>query len=298
MSKLPLPTLLLGCWLNGLLAAQTTAGPAQGTEDDKPTPPGRHVAKAWSEPESRRLFAGCDANADDRLDLFEASLALETMSSARDREAFRRFDRDRDGYLTFPEFDQHFRQTTQRGDVLRIRTCRPMPPARTQTRTPERSPSQHLLDLFDKDASGDLRDAELDSLLTGLNLPPGVAPILRGLDKNASGGIDETELTAILQALPPGLLGTLNGARTATKAPALPAPWGEMDLDRNAVIDTAELARSLRQIDPELASWARQILQVADRNRDQNLSAAELEAAMPAGDKAPTQAMVESRTRG
>ncbi|MBK8100356.1 MAG: EF-hand domain-containing protein [Planctomycetes bacterium] len=298
MSNLRWSTLLLGCWLAGLLTAQTAVGPARDDDSSKPAPPGRHTAKEWSESESRRLFAGCDANADDRLDLFEASVALETMGSPRDRDTFRRFDRDRDGYLTLPEFDLHFRQTTQRGDALRVRTCRPMPPARTQARATERSPAQHMLDLFDQDASGDLRDGELDAMLLGLSLPPAFAPILRGLDKNASGGLDETELTAALQALPPALLGNLPGAKAANKATALPAPWGDIDLDRDALIDSTELARSLRQIDPELASWARQILQVADTDRDQRLSAAELEAAMPAGNKAPAQGMVESRTRG
>ena len=61
----------------------------------------------------------------DRLDLFEAAAAIEAIGSPRERDAFRRMDRDRDGFLSFPEFDALFRSVIQRGDTFRVRVCRP-----------------------------------------------------------------------------------------------------------------------------------------------------------------------------
>jgi Ca2+-binding EF-hand superfamily protein len=191
-----------------LLSTATAAQEATGQGTDSPaktTPPGRLAIKDYSVAESRRLFAGCDANSDDRLDLFEASAAVETLGQPRDRDAFRRFDKDRDGYLTFPEFDTHFREVVQHGDPLRLRTCREMPPVQIGVREAARSPAQHLLDLFDRDGSNDLRDAELDALLGALKLPPVFGAVLRSLDKDASGGVDERELTTVLQSIPGGL---------------------------------------------------------------------------------------------
>lgn len=234
----------------------------------------RAAADTWSERHSRELFASCDVDGDDRLDLFEAGTAFDTPGSPLRHDAFRRLDRDRDGYLTWPEFDLHFRTVVQRGDVFRVRTSRALAGNAPEQRAAKpSSPVQQLLQLYDADGSTDLNEAELANLVQRLGAPPAVLSLAKTLDLDRSGTLDEQELVPMLEHL----TGSLPFLRSGP-APnaALPPPWSSIDRDRDGRIDASELAQALRQLDPQLARWSGALLQAADRNRDGFLDGGEL----------------------
>ncbi len=256
-------------WLLLLLAGL----PALAAQDDaggKPTTPElRQSAIRWSEAQSRRLFAGADGNADDRLDLFEAASALDSIGSPKEREVFRRLDRNRDGYVNWPEFDAHFRDLVEHGGTLRVRMARPMPPIDDQGEA-EASPARRLLRLWDTDGSGDLSEAELRAMLQGLGAPPAVQARPPRLDQDGSGTVSEAELAPVLQ-LVPGLAGA-----GGPKGSRLPLPWRQADADQDGSLSLAEFTDALRRLDPTLAAWAARLLRRADQNGDGKLDEAEL----------------------
>jgi Ca2+-binding EF-hand superfamily protein len=239
---------------------------------------GRKVSlDRYSESTSRRAFSACDENADDRLDLFEAAAAIEAIGSPRDRNAFRRMDRDRDGFLGFLEFDALFRSVVQRGDAFRIRVCRPYH-AESATRVVENKASaeERLLQLFDADRSGNLNLAELATLLKGTTYETSQTRALEMIDRDQSGAVDAHELQFMLKYLGPGLQTVRPPLDPGKPKDNLPEPWASIDTDRNGRVDQRDLEASLRALDPALTRWARQILKVADTNQDGEVTAEEL----------------------
>ena len=246
-----------------------------------PAPSGgaRIAAAAWSADQSRDLFRGCDRNGDDRLDLFEARAAIE---AAADLAAFRRLDRDRDGYIDWPEFDRFYRDLVRGGDTLRLRLLRPPASATTAAHdVAPRQPPQRLIELFDVDRSGALEPAEIEAMLREFDLPPAFAATLRNLDRNHDGKLEESELAPVMTQFQ---LAGMFTARLQGSAPGstLPPPWSTIDRNGDGNVDVDELAAALRRLDPELARWAAIVLKTADRNGNGSLSVDELvPAALP-----------------
>jgi len=251
----------------------TTTPPQNGP---LPAPrPSRTAVRTWSESVSRDLFSGCDSDADDRLDLFEASDALDTVQDPKNSEAFARLDLDRDGFLSWPEFDQHFWSAIQTGTTFHVR------PARQHTdQAPEQREAraatnlQRFLANHDENGDGALDPTEVEHMVVRTELPPSISSKLRGLDRDGTGRIEEAELAPWFE--------TLRGrVPEATPAPvprggALLPPWHENDADQNGKIDGKELAATLRRLDPMLARWAAALLKILDRDNDGVLTADEL----------------------
>ena len=70
------------------------------------------------------MFAACDSNGDDRMDIFEARAAMESTGSPTEIQWYRRLDQDRDGYLSWPEFDRFYRVLVQSGNSLQLTLAR------------------------------------------------------------------------------------------------------------------------------------------------------------------------------
>lgn len=241
------------------------------------TKPKPVLADTWTEERSRALFRACDADGDDRLDLFETADALDLLADATDLASFRRLDRDRDGFVGHAEFDGHFRTVVQRGDALRVRPVRPVDPEPAPANEAAATPLRHLLQLHDKDRSGDLDFAEIDALVLRLSLPKEWPALLKGTDRDGNGRVVETELQPLLDEL----LGAT--APPAAKKPpvTLPEAWRPVDTDRDGKVSEVELAAALAKVDPSLARWSKQLLGTADKDGDGVLTPAELPPAPP-----------------
>jgi Ca2+-binding EF-hand superfamily protein len=245
-------------------AVKATAGPL------------RMTAMLWDENQSRAMFAAADADGDERLDLFEAAAALETIESPRNLARFRKLDLDRDGYLDQAEFDAHYRDVVTHGSSFRVTVLRA--PAAPQASSPApvtrpMSPAERIVRLWDTDGNGELQPSELGALLQSYNLGPGLAARARVLDADQSGGLSPAELSMFLQFLPAGLLPV--AAPQDGKA-RLPGGWSAVDQDGDGLLRLPEFAAGLRRIDPVLGARAAQIFQQADANHDGVLDAAEL----------------------
>ncbi|MBM4062980.1 MAG: hypothetical protein FJ265_18075 [Planctomycetes bacterium] len=235
-----------------------------------------------TESRSREMFTACDGDGDDRLDLFEACEAIETLGDPRDGAGFRRLDLDRDGFLTWPEFDRHFRGVVDRGLTFRVRTCRKLAAQPQDLR--EAAPLtrvQKFLRLHDQNGDGGLDPDEIDQFVRQARLPPAIGTHARGLDHDGSGRVEETELAPLFDLLRGGL--AQFGPPAEPPRSPLPPAFAPMDEDGNGEIDLPELTRALRRIDPALARWAAALLPRLDRDRNGRLGAAEL----PGGAVAP-----------
>lgn len=232
-----------------------------------------------SEATSRDLFTSCDADGDDRLDIFETSDAFDALRSVRDTGGFARFDRDRDGYVSWPEFDRVLHETLERGGAFTVRTARPFAPP---TPTPQAAtPARKLLQLYDANKNGGLDPLEIDAYVAQDKLPPALGVDLKQSDADRSGRIEEAELEAWLKKQYRGAnldLGTSSD---------LPPPWQRVDKDQNGIIDVTELATALRLLDPELGVWAEQVLLALDTNGDGRLQPAELPGFRATRDRRP-----------
>lgn len=270
--------------LTGLLAGQAASVPAKKPPEAQ-GPGGRSSADAHTEPRSRELFTACDGNSDDRLDLFEACDALESLGDPKDSKPFLHLDRDRDGYLAWPEFDLHFKGVVKRGVTFRVRTCRRLvqqAPEQQQARAA--TPLQKFLKLYDGNGNGGLDPDEIDQLVKQLGLAPAIGTQIRSLDLDRSGGVEETELAPGFELLRSSLaISTPDPAKPSTTVPptALPSPWGSIDEDGDLAISLAELTAALRRLDPGLVRWAEHLLQRFDRDKNGKLSADELPGAPP-----------------
>lgn len=302
--------LTAGPWLH----AQTAAGrpatpPAQQASKPRATAPPPAPAKPpvpkRQQPEritltvhdaeqSRRLLAGCDADADDRLDVFEARAALADFGDPTDPNWFRRLDTDRDGFLDWPEFDRFYRDTVRDGATLQLQLARALPPAREFALADTGPAPRRTIDLFDTNHDGLLAMDEVAGMLKELGVPPEAMRMAPMLDRDRDGRLSEDELAPAMRQLHIDLLAPVAGPPTGKKAgAALPTPWPQVDADSNQAIDARELAAALRRIDPQLGRWAAIVLAAADRNGDGRLGANEL----PAAEEAAAQAMAERSDR-
>lgn len=262
---------ILAALLLATVAASQAEAPAPG--DQEPATAERRYRGAYSESVSRELFRACDSNSDDRLDVLETVDAFDLLPSPRDHQGYARFDSDRDGFVTWPEFDQRFRKGIEAGGTFRVRTSRPftMPEAPPQKATP----LQQFLRTFDADGDGALSPDEIQKLLTATGLPMALATPLLASDLDSSGTISEAELAPWFQSLP------LAGLTQATGISPLPRPWFDGDKDKDGSIDLEELRSVLRTLDPDLLRWAAALMQRLDANQDQKLSPAELQPKQP-----------------
>lgn len=268
------------CTLLSIAAAAVSQQPVPGPVQPPPTAPvqgssGRSSADVHTESRSRELFQSCDADSDDRLDLFEACEALETLGDPRDSSPFQRLDKDRDGYLGWPEFDQFFRTVVQRGGTFRVRTCRRLvaPTTGRQSLLPA-TPLQQFLQNLDQNHNEGLDPQEIDQLVRDAGLPPSLGIEMKALDLDQSGRIEETELAPMFEKLRTRL--PLPGTTPAKPASPLPPEWAVADDNGDGAIDLEELTRALRRLDPTLARWARQLLQPLDADRNGRLTPGEL----------------------
>jgi Ca2+-binding EF-hand superfamily protein len=250
----------------------------------------RIAIATWSEDQSRALFDSCDRDGDERLDLFEARAAIEIVDT---REAFRRLDRDRDGFVDWPEFDRFYHELVRGGGTLHLRPFHAQTPA---AGTAPRTPARQVIDLFDFDHNGALEPSELDAMLREFQLPPAVAAQIRGLDRDRDGKIDEAELAPIVAKLQ---LGSLFADRLLGKTgpSTLPAPWSAIDRNGDGKIDAAEFEQALRRLDPMLGRWAGTILKAADHDADGCLARDELLPNDPPPGTVATKPVVERDAR-
>jgi Ca2+-binding EF-hand superfamily protein len=265
-----------------------------------PEPPGTvgHTRLEVHDPQaSRELFAACDGNGDDRLDLFEASAAIETLGDPRDSSGFRLLDRDRDGYLDWSEFDDHFRAVVGRGRVFRVKTCRRFAHSAPEVQQAKSAtPLERYFQLHDVDENGGLDPDEVSRIVKELGLQPLFEAQLRNLDRDQSGRIEATELMPFFERMQGKI--ALPGLRAAPES-GLPGPWTAIDADGDGAIDLGELQVALRRIDSGLARWARHLLQRHDADADGKLSADELRAGLgepaPGGATAPKSPLLSLR---
>ena len=229
---------------------------------------------SYSESVSRELFTACDSNSDDRLDVLEAASAFETLRSPRDSESFARFDVDRDGFVTWPEFDQRFRRGIDKRGTFSVKTSRPFvepaPPPQPAT------PLQQFMQLHDANRDGGLSPAEIDQLLAQLSLPETLGGPLRALDFNGSGRIEDAELAPWFEMLPPAARQLGMPQADPNAPPPLPQPWLDVDADKNSSIGIDELRQLLLRIDPLLDPWLRALFAALDLNADKQLTRDEL----------------------
>lgn len=265
------------CTLLSIAAAAVSQQPVPGPVQPPPPPiqgsSGRSSADVYTEPRSREMFTACDADSDDRLDLFEACEALETLGDPKDSSPFQRLDKNRDGYLGWPEFDQFFRTVVQRGGTFRVRTCRRLLPQSAPQRQPS-TPLQHFLQNLDQNRNGGLDPQEIDQLVRDAGLPPSLGIEMKALDLDQSGRVEETELAPMFEKLRTRL--PLPGTTPAKPTSPLPPEWAVADDNGDGAIDLEELTRALRRLDPSLARWARNLMQPLDADRNGRLAPTEL----------------------
>ncbi len=256
------------CLLAAAAPGQAKAKPADGRNAPARAGEDRTFRGTCSEATSRDLFSACDADGDDRLDVFEASASIGTVHDARDHGNFARIDKDRDGYVSWPEFDGFLRTTLHVGGTFRVRTCRPLAPAAPEAKPA--SPLQRFVQLHDANRNGALDAAEIDQYVARTRVPQGLAQQLRTLDVDRSGRVEEAELAPWFE-----LSGQAPESDPAAGSLLLP-PWAAGDADHNNTIDAGELAAMLRRLDPSLDRWAAELLRCLDRNRDGILQSEEL----------------------
>jgi Ca2+-binding EF-hand superfamily protein len=245
-----------------------------GYQDTRPPLEARRYRGSYSESVSRELFGACDGNSDDRLDVLEAVEAFDLLPSPRDHQGYARFDPDRDGFVTWPEFDQRFRRSLETTGTFRIRTRRAfsMPDAPPQ----KASALQKFLRAFDADGDGELSPVEVQKMLAATGLPAALAAPLMAADIDASGSISEAELAPWFQTLP------LDQLPQVGESSSLPRPWFDGDADKDGAIDLDELRAVLRTLDPGLLRWAPELFAKLDADGDGALGIVELQPSTPA----------------
>tara|TARA_R110002072_G_scaffold46591_10_gene129051 strand:+ start:25376 stop:26368 length:993 start_codon:yes stop_codon:yes gene_type:complete len=245
--------------------------PEPAQVEPKPHGEGRYQG-SYSESTSRELFRACDGNSDDRLDVFEAADCFDVLPSPRDLEGFARIDTDRDGFVTWPEFDQRFRRGLENGGTFTVRTVRPfvMPEPPPQPLTP----LQKFIRLYDKDGDGGLSQTEIIDLLKATGLPEIVATVLMQSDLDKSGKVEEAELAPWHARLPK----PADTGKSEQKA-GLTQPWLDADGNLDEAIDATELTLLLRRLDPGLLRWTKNLLAALDTDKDGKLSVKELQQA-------------------
>lgn len=271
-----------------LCAQAPAAGPiaAQPAAETKPKTE-RVVVREYDATRSTALFAACDSNGDDRMDIFEARAAMESTGSPTEIQWYRRLDQDRDGYLSWPEFDRFYRDLVQSGNSLQLTLARGLKASTEVTAPLADATLADTIKLFDKNQDQKLDTEEAQAMLRSLGAPPQALGMLQLLDKDRDGKFDEADLAPHWNALQKS--GALQKGGKEPGSQALLA----LDLDANGSVSAQELARALRRIDPQLERWAPQILAAADKDKDGVLRGPELAAL----EKEGLQAMVERGAR-
>lgn len=249
----------------------------------------RATEMTYDRDRSRALFAACDADSDDRLDLFEAQSALQDVGEPGNLNWFRRLDTDRDGYVDWPEFDAFYRNVVRDGNTLHLRLLRALPAVATPAGGGLGQAPRRTIDLFDANHDGALDIAEGEAMLKELGVPPNLIRMAPTLDTDRDGRYSQSELAPAMQLLHIDLFAPVAPKSGGPAATVLPAPWQEVDGDNNQSIDRKELALALRRIDPQLDRWTAKIMAATDRNGDGRLSPGEL----PAPEQVGAQAMAE-----
>lgn len=259
------------------LGAATAQKPPSRTEA---IPPAVTVLEDYSEEVSRAAFAAIDADADDRLSIFEIGKAAPEIGTRADPRTFRGLDRDNDGYLSWPEFDAHLRRLLERGP-FRFHALRPYTPPASRTSPATAGRAASLFAQLDRNGDGRLPVTELEAFVTDAGLPPQARSIVMALDRDRSGDVSVEELESVarlLEADNPTPADPSAGAEAET----LPAPYAAADRNGDGVLDGDEVRSALVHLDPGLGRWADVILTDADRSRSATLGAAELRIAQQA----------------
>lgn len=267
--------------------------PLCGQQRPKEVRPGeRTTIDSYSQSRSRELFRACDADGDDRLDLFEATDTIEDLGELKDAVRFRRIDRDRDGYITWTEFDEYYRSLLQVGKALRLRPARRLPAAPSVepgsipagqprpdrpgmgqadpglptggTATGAQRPLQRFLQLFDRNQDGGLDAAEIEAWVKQSGLNPQFASQLRTLDADRSGKLEEAELEMFfrstgLESLLPGAPAGPSTLPIGLPLPLLPAAGNAQKTPLPAPWDHCDRDQDGQLDRAELAHWLRQI---------------------------------------
>ena len=233
----------------------------------------------YSKTTSRQLFAAADLNGDDRIRFFEAQ---KTIFEARDARGFRRFDTDRDGEISFREFDVRFRELTQLGQELHL-----LAPALIRLARGIETPQATTLAVqrffagLDRNGDGRIDLSEwrgFESLLQPM-LDKKAEESFRELDVDKSGTLTPREL----EALAPKLDLLLSGLRRSTPPRQLrPLPESLQAADRNgnSRLELDELRYALARIHPSLTRHAADLHRRVDQNRDGALDSIELSKAL------------------
>jgi Ca2+-binding EF-hand superfamily protein len=272
--RVVLSLLVCGLWVGATASAQSTAAPQDPNQAK--TKPGteRTFRGSCSTSLSRDLFHAADLDGDDRLDVFEAHDALESMRDLRDHDGFARLDRDRDGFVSWPEFDQCLQKSLQGGGTFKIHLVRKLTAVAPEARPA--TPLQKFLQLHDSNGNGELDPAEVDKFLRESDLSPTLGAQLKTLDHDRSGRIEEAELAPWFEQLP-------GRGPTEPVGPAspLPPPWSTADQNRDGVLDADEWKALLRRLDPTLDRVADSLRERLDLSRDGKLQADELPGRKP-----------------
>ena len=231
------------------------------------------AVEVYEEAASRQLFMSADRNADDRLDLIEASQSLQTVDGIRDRAGFRRLDRDRNGYLGWPEFDAHLQSVLRSNEIFYLAPSRPMLLQDTPPAAVRPAADQSMMGLLDRDHNGTLSREEVQVLLSAAGLRPELIEQYPLLDTDRSGALSATEAAPLANLLPMLIAGR------PRPADDLPEVYRGADRNGDGHLDRLELDLCLRLLDPGLGRWTDKVLMDADPDRSGTLDQRELQRA-------------------
>ncbi|MFQ5505218.1 MAG: hypothetical protein ACE5F1_10520 [Planctomycetota bacterium] len=219
---------------------------------------------------SRRLYAACDLDSDDRIDYFEAR---ETLGDVRGQKSFRMLDRNNDGGVQFDEFDLRYKNLTLGGGQLNVL-------AKALERLPLIPLLPRVLDtellrffsMLDKNSNDRIELIEWKEL--GFGKDPRASFL--EYDRNLSDDLTAEELRPILPLL------SLSKSRGTNEQHLRPMPRAAAaaDLNDDSLLTLGELTRAMYRIHPSLARHAGRLLRGADRNGDGYLDGHELGKAM------------------
>jgi Ca2+-binding EF-hand superfamily protein len=238
------------------------------------------VETVWSETRGLALFAACDRDGDDRLDLFEVRHCLVDLQATRDPSVFRRLDTDNSGFVEWPEFAERFRVSLGRAGRFQLQPYRE-PAAMRNPAAPSSDidPSEQMLGALDADGDGGLSRPEFTAFVRRMAGNAELSNRFDALDTNRSGKLELTEFAPVLMFVPQ-VWQKMSASEDLRRA--MPANFRGADRDLNGVIDRAELRNALTRLHPSLAHWTDVILNAADRSRNGTLGAAELAASRSA----------------
>ncbi len=251
-----------------------TAANGQATERQVVEVKSHSFGMSWA------LFAACDDNGDDRLDVFEASASFLGVD-ATEPGSFRKLDLDADGKLHWDEFDARFRASLYSAKSFSVRVSRavqkPIDPTGSDT---VESREEIFVRLADSNHDTRISQRELLDFADKAELEP--APDFALLDKDLSGQLSAAEFAALLGSLPNG--GETLIRRYQSDPKTLPREYQRADLSRDGTIDGAELTEALAAIDPSLRRWSDRILKDADYSGNGRLDRAEIQRAVRSND--------------